>query len=164
MTEGDHQRIRPQSTGEPRAPGDLLAARKTDEKDRGVEAAQESTGAQEGNAQASAGAQDEDAAQALGEDIECAEERLPKSLFDPLKPTAAQVEAHELAGHCPYRNWCKICNFARGKEDPHKRLDEETSKGGLPEVGMDYDHIGNVEDDEVKITLLVMKDKVTGAL
>ncbi len=67
------------------------------------------------------------------------EERVPKTLFDPLLPTPKEVAAHNLT-HCPYRSWCKICVESRGREDAHKsRKGEDPSEGGLPEIAMDYD-------------------------
>ena len=46
--------------------------------------------------------------------------RVPKSLFNPLFPSKADVDSHNLT-HNPYRNWCSVCIKARGKEDLHKR-------------------------------------------
>ena len=93
--------------------------------------------------------------------IESPEARKLKHVIDPMKPTRKEIDEHEREGHCPYRNWCKVCNQARGKEDGHPRADDDESL--LPEVGMDYDHLGNKEDDdEHRITALVMKDKKSG--
>ena len=67
----------------------------------------------------------------------CMEARVPRTAFDPLLPSAEEVAEHNVT-HVPYRRWCKICNEARGREDPHSR-DQEGIKDGLPEIGADYD-------------------------
>ena len=90
------------------------------------------------------------------------EERKLKHVPNPLKPTRKEIDEHERRGHNPFRNWCRVCNMARGKEDLHPRVDD--SEDILPEVGMDYDHLGNKEDDDDKITAIVMKDERSGRL
>ena len=92
------------------------------------------------------------------------EERVPKTLFDPLLPTAKEVATHNIT-HCPYRSWCKICVESRGREDAHKtRQGEDPSEAGLPEVAMDYDYYGDKEDATRQVTALLMKDNTTGVL
>ena len=71
----------------------------------------------------------------------CAEGVAPKTLFNPLLPSAREVADHNLT-HCPYRRWCTICQAAFGKEDPHKRAGEGEELE-MPEYGMDYDHFGD---------------------
>ena len=77
----------------------------------------------------------------------------------PCLPSRAEVEKHECT-HYPYRSWCKVCVAAKARELPHARRglngkDEET---GLPTIAMDYEHI------EDKITMLVAKDELSGAV
>ena len=90
--------------------------------------------------------------------------RVPKSLFDPLLPSKADVDSHNLT-HNPYRSWCSVCVKARGKEDPHKRNKDVMVPGEtMPLVGLDYDYFGDAEDDIAKVTAMVCKDKLTGML
>ena len=42
----------------------------------------------------------------------CIEEQAPKTVFDPLQPTARQLRDHEIT-HLPYRNWCPWCVKAK---------------------------------------------------
>jgi len=94
---------------------------------------------------------------------ESPESRKLRHVIDPEKPSRKEIDEHERKGHCPFRNWCKVCNQSRGKEDGHARVEERDEL--LPEVGLDYDHLGNKEDDdEAKITAVVMKDKRSGSL
>ena len=44
----------------------------------------------------------------------------------PVLPGEAEVEQHELT-HLPFRNWCRHCVRAKGKECPH----HESSPGGV---------------------------------
>ena len=43
----------------------------------------------------------------------------------PLKPTMAEREAHEAAGHVQFRAWCGDCAGERGRNADHRRLDAE---------------------------------------
>ena len=97
-------------------------------------------------------------------DFECQprDVRAPRTLWDPLLPSASEVAEHDLT-HRPYRRWCPICIAAWGREDPHKRGGEGIQEG-LPEVGMDYDHYGDPEDDEGEVTTLVTKDRSSGMI
>ena len=90
------------------------------------------------------------------------EVQAPKTLYDPLLPTPAEVAAHCVT-HRPYRRWCRICVEAWGKEDPHKRAGEG-EKEGMPEIGLDYYYLGDPEDEEGQVTVMAMKDRVTGNL
>ena len=49
-----------------------------------------------------------------------ADERIPSQLNEPIKPPAQDVESHNIT-HLPYRNLCKICVEAKGREDAHRR-------------------------------------------
>ena len=75
---------------------------------------------------------DEEAEMATGadggdqeEELECSpcETRAPKTVFNPMLPSKADVESHNLT-HATYRNWCPVCVKARGKEDAHARAKE----------------------------------------
>ena len=43
-----------------------------------------------------------------------------RKLVDPLKPSKAEVDDHNLF-HTPYRNWCPICVKAKGKALDHQK-------------------------------------------
>ena len=92
----------------------------------------------------------------------CTEVRIPRTAFDPLLPSPQKVAEHNVT-HQPFQRWCKICNEARGKEDPHAR-DQEGIRDGIPEIGADYDHYGDKEDSEKKTLTMVMKDRISGAI
>ena len=101
------------------------------------------------------------------DEVACEEttERVSRAVFDPIQPTARQISDHDRT-HLPYRNWCKWCVLAKGREDGHPRdLGEQE---GLPVVGMDYVYYGNdsKEGEEVvdkKVTTLITKDGKSGA-
>ena len=87
-------------------------------------------------------------------DFECqpSDVRAPRTLWDPLLPSASEVAEHDLT-HRPYRRWCLICIAAWGREDPHKRGGEGIHEG-LPEISMDYDYFGDKEDDDGMVASL----------
>ena len=63
---------------------------------------------------AAVGVEEESEAGANGEGhdegIECqpCETRAPKTVFNPMLPSKADVESHNLT-HATYRNWCPVC-------------------------------------------------------
>ena len=61
------------------------------------------------------------------------EGRKPQKMQNPLKPTEAEVEELNLT-LLPYRSWCRHCVRGRGKEMPHRKLEDEA---GMPEVHAD---------------------------
>ena len=48
-------------------------------------------------------------------------------------PSESEVEQHELT-HLPFRNWCRHCVRAKGKESPH----HEASLGSVSKFATDY--------------------------
>ena len=84
----------------------------------------------------------------------------------PYEPTEAEVADHNLT-HLPYRNWCRICVAANGKERPH-RTRRGYHDAGLPKAGVDYafltDHMELVEEQEGEgiLPIVVMKVSPTG--
>ena len=58
------------------------------------------------------------------------EERKPRRVADPTKPTKKEIEEREIT-NLPYRSWCWACMHGRGKEATHRRGREP---GGLPEL------------------------------
>jgi len=81
---------------------------------------------------------------------------------DPVKPTKAEVRAHNLT-HCPYRSWCSVCVEAMGREDPHVRKGPP-EESELPIVGMDYDKYGEEESVSDQVTTIVVKDSDSGQI
>lgn len=70
-----------------------------------------------------------------------------------------EVEEHSLT-HCPYRNWCKICVEAQGKEDPHVSTHECSE--GIPRFSMDYKEMSEyVEDQKKKMMTIIMIERQT---
>ena len=89
-------------------------------------------------------------------------ERVPKSLSSPIKPSAEAIAAHNIA-HFPYRNWCAICVEAKGKEFPHTRganRPDADDKGAIPTVSLDYNEPD--AEGELKVRTIVGKDESTG--
>ena len=48
------------------------------------------------------------------------EDKFVRKLADPKMPTEKEWEDHWLMGHWPYRNWCRVCIAAKGKELDHR--------------------------------------------
>ena len=62
----------------------------------------------------------------------------------PTTPTPEMVEAHEAAGHIPYRSWCRACVAGRGRSDPHfaaKNDDGSLVVSDVHVVGFDYGYM-----------------------
>ena len=116
------------------------------------------------------GVEEESEAGANGEEheegMECqpCETRAPKTAFNPMLPSKADVDSHNLT-HATYRNWCPVCVKARGREDAHARAKEpKEGEETMPCLGMDYDYFGDAEDDTAKVTCLIRKDRQTGMI
>ena len=58
-----------------------------------------------------------------------------KVMRAPTAPTPAQIEIHNASMHLPYRNWCPICVWGRGKEKAHVKQFSESS---MPFFSSDY--------------------------
>ena len=77
----------------------------------------------------------------------CEESRVPKRMQNPMLPSKAEREMHELT-HVPFRSWCEHCVRGRGEGVRHeagKEMPEQT------EVHMDFFFIGD-EDQNEKLT------------
>ena len=48
-----------------------------------------------------------------------------RKLADPKMPSEEERKTHWLQGHYPYRNWCKVCVKAMGREMGHRPEDKE---------------------------------------
>ena len=75
----------------------------------------------------------------------------------PAKPSSEEIARHE-ASHCPYRSWCPACVAASARDGPHPKQRREAEEPGHALVSLDYEML------EEKITVLVAKDEVTGAV
>ena len=64
------------------------------------------------------------------EEVECHIVRSPEG------PSAEARRRHEVAGHWPFRSWCRHCLRGRGKPDPHKS--GEKGEYEKPVISMDY--------------------------
>ena len=70
------------------------------------------------------------------------EGRSPKALATPSKPSQAEVEAHDAAGHVPFRSWCPHCVRGRGIDTPHRKQDH--SEKTVPQICADYAHLASM--------------------
>ena len=82
------------------------------------------------------------------------EERKPKRIADPTKPTKREIEEHEIT-HLHYRSWRWACVHGRGKEAPHRR---GRKPGGLPELHMDFMSMGKKGEPGETTPCLVVKE------
>ena len=85
------------------------------------------------------------------------EEIKVKMARNPGNPTQEEVERHNMT-HLPYRAWCPVCVEAKGKEDPHRKLEE---KGDKPKVGLDYKSFGQEKVGNDRTTMIVGRDRDT---
>ena len=85
------------------------------------------------------------------------EERRPRKMADPSKPSKEEVATHEIT-HLPYRNWCEVCVQGRGKNMQHRKGKQER---GLPEIHMDYMFIGPKDAPGMTKTCLVIREAET---
>ena len=76
-----------------------------------------------------------------------------QALPEPLVPSRAQVEAHNVGGHLPYRSWCKWCVMSRRRNSQH-RSQPESSKRELPLLVADDCHMRDSVDTEMYKTLV----------
>ena len=90
----------------------------------------------------------------------CGDERLPKILQTPMKPSKDDVNAH-FAMHLPYRSWCPACVKAKLREDGHYRVKQDKKQDGLPIVSMDYQDMNEESKKQQKV--IIGKDEVSGS-
>jgi len=81
-----------------------------------------------------------------------------RKLVDPLKPSKAEVDDHNLF-HTPYRNWCPICVKAKGKALDHQKK-TDINPLGYSEYSFDYGFPG--DEFGFKLTVLGGKERRTG--
>ena len=100
------------------------------------------------------------------------EGRDPVILRGPVRPSAEAIERHN-STDMPYRSWCDVCVWAKGKEDPHLRkrvgkVDEHAGK--LARVSLDYQEFNSKSkgqsSEEKKmekvLKIVVMTDEESG--
>jgi hypothetical protein len=86
-------------------------------------------------------------------ETETSEERKPKKMADPMKPTAQEVEEHEIT--ClPCRSCCWACVQGRRKGAPNRRGRE---RGTLPVVHLDFMFVGPKGEPGQTIPCLVVR-------
>jgi len=85
------------------------------------------------------------------------EKRKPAKMVDPIKPSASEVEEHELT-HLPFRNWCWACVQGRGKNAAHRRSTEEKK---IPEVHLDFMFMGPKDQPGETVPCLVVREAIT---
>jgi hypothetical protein len=86
----------------------------------------------------------------------CEESRVPKRMQNPMLPSKAEREVHELT-HVPFRSWCEHCVRGRGEGVRHeagKEMPEQT------EVHMDFFFVGD-EGQNKKLTVLAVRERTT---
>lgn len=79
-------------------------------------------------------------------------------MADPARPSAKEVEEHELT-HLPFRNWCRECVHGRGVEMPHRRQIAEDKK--LMELHCDFMFLGPQDVAGETIPVLVIREAVS---
>ena len=91
--------------------------------------------------------------------------RVPVKVQNPLLPSRAEVEEHELT-HLPYRSWCSHCVRAKGRAADHRRQHDRLHD--IRELHLDYCFMGtNAVSDSINPKLhaiLAVKDKDTRML
>ena len=88
---------------------------------------------------------------------ETTEMRKVRRMQNPMKPSAAQIEEHELT-HLPFRSWCWICVRGKSKNASHfKNVEEKT----VPELHFDYMFIGPKDQPGDTLKCLVAREALT---
>ena len=77
----------------------------------------------------------------------------------PNKPTAQEVEAHNLT-HEPYEPWCEVCVQFRARQDKHPTTDGTRSSSSL--ISFDFGFASRTADSPNKISFLACHDRDTG--
>ena len=65
------------------------------------------------------------------------------------EPTAEEAERHALT-HVPYRDWCEACVRGKARENPHRRIRNDTD---MDEVEMDYLFLTSPQFPEERVTV-----------
>ena len=85
-----------------------------------------------------------------------------KVLRAPFAPTPSDIEKHNASMHLPYRSWCPICVWGRGKEKGHFK--QGVSESDMPYFSCDYCFLttkestaDNLQNNE-KLNVFVIKE------
>ena len=62
-----------------------------------------------------------------------------RPLRTPYTPSASEIAQHRADGHNPYRDWCKDCNEAFGRESAHR--DTHHDAVWVPVISCDYNFL-----------------------
>ena len=76
---------------------------------------------------------------------------------DPKLPGEAEIREHQLT-HLPFRSWCRHCVRGRGKDLPHKKLQDEP---GMIELHADLCFLGDENDPGNTVPVFVMRERTT---
>jgi hypothetical protein len=87
------------------------------------------------------------------------EPRVPRLLADPLLPSAAEVELHDIT-HLPFRSWCQCCVKGKANNVHHHKQRRDHD---IPHVYADYCFL-DCEKDAETLVVQIMKDKDTGMI
>ena len=99
---------------------------------------------------------------------DCEEEgRRPLIARKPVTPSQREIEEH-MRTHIPYRSWCVHCVCGRGRNDRHRRAQqEERPEKVTPEVHMDYGFLKLRQDgseDKGSKPILVLSEGMFGPI
>ena len=86
----------------------------------------------------------------------------PILLKDPGKPSAREIEQHNIT-HMPFRSWCPSCVAGKATNRAHRRQDEESRDKQVPEIVFDYGFLSG-EGDQENTAVQVAKDTRTKAI
>ena len=70
-------------------------------------------------------------------------------------PSKRDIDAHNAAGHTPFRSWCPVCVRASAADDPHPVAPEPAHD--FPIFSSDYAFMGT-KDNKEKLTLYIVKE------
>ena len=79
----------------------------------------------------------------------------------PNKPTAQQVEAHNLT-HKPHEPWCELCVQFRALQDKHPVSDGTRSSSSL--ISFDFGFSSRTTDSANTVSLLACQDRDSGLI
>ncbi len=83
--------------------------------------------------------------------------RKVQKMQDPKLPKECDIQDHNLT-HLPFRSWCRHCVRGRGKEMPHKKLQDEP---GMIELHADLCFLGDENDPGNTVPVFVMRERTT---
>ncbi len=87
----------------------------------------------------------------------------------PASVSAEQISWHRVTGHAEYKDWCEHCVMSKGRERPHRRLEEQD--GDIPIITCDYSFLSFDKAEEARHqpvdgktpTVLCAADRRSGA-